>query len=88
MTIGADGLGLISYYDFDNGDLKVAHCSDVACTSATLTTLDSAGNVGNTTALTIGADGLGLISYYDQSNTNLKVAHCVSVFCIDYFRRR
>ena len=30
---GADGLGLISYYDHTNGDLKVAHCEDVLCSS-------------------------------------------------------
>ena len=28
VTVGADGLGLISYYDNTNVDLKVAHCSD------------------------------------------------------------
>lgn len=32
VTIGADGLGLISYQDFDNGDLKVAHCANAFCT--------------------------------------------------------
>jgi hypothetical protein len=31
VTIGTDGLGRISYYDTTNGDLKVAHCSDVFC---------------------------------------------------------
>jgi hypothetical protein len=31
VTIGADGLGLISYYDATNGNLKVAHCSDLFC---------------------------------------------------------
>lgn len=31
VTIGTDGLGLISYYDATNGDLKVAHCSDLFC---------------------------------------------------------
>ena len=35
LAIGADGLGLISYYDPNNGDLKVAHCDDTACSSAT-----------------------------------------------------
>jgi hypothetical protein len=75
VTIGADGLGLISYHDATNGNLKVAHCSNRACTSATLTTLDSIGNVGQDTAVTIGADGLALISYHDVTNGNLKVAH-------------
>ena len=31
VTVGADGLGLISYYDSTNGDLKVAHCADTFC---------------------------------------------------------
>ncbi|PZC45030.1 MAG: hypothetical protein C1O27_002540, partial [Chloroflexi bacterium] len=43
VTTGADGLGLISYYDHTNQDLKVAHCSNAACTEATITTLDSEG---------------------------------------------
>ena len=83
-----DGLGLISYYDGTNDDLKVAHCSDTNCTSATITTLDSTGNVGKYTSVTIGADGLGLISYRDRTNTDLKVAHCSNAFCAPYFRRR
>ncbi|MCX8251198.1 MAG: hypothetical protein OTJ98_05005, partial [Dehalococcoidia bacterium] len=31
ITIGADGLGLISYYDDTNDDLKVAHCENTFC---------------------------------------------------------
>ena len=81
VTIGADGLGLISYHDATNGNLKVAHCSDRACTAATLTTLDSKGDVGQDTSVTIGADGLGLISYRDVTNGNLKVAHCSNRTC-------
>jgi hypothetical protein len=87
-TIGADGLGLISYYDNTNGDLKVAHCSNTNCTAATTTTLDATGNVGRYTSITIGADGLGLISYRDVTNQDLKVAHCENAFCAPYFRRR
>jgi len=66
----------------------VAHCSNVNCTSATLTTLDSTGNVGWYTSVTIGTDGLPLISYFDVDNQDLKVAHCANVFCTPYFRRR
>jgi hypothetical protein len=75
IAIGADGLGLISYHDQTNGDLKVAQCNDTFCTSATSTILDSAGDLGETTSIAIGTDGLGLISYWDVSNLDLKVAH-------------
>ncbi|MEO7863976.1 MAG: hypothetical protein ABIU05_26810, partial [Nitrospirales bacterium] len=81
VTIGTDGLALISYYDATNGDLKVAHCSNVTCTAVTLTTVDSAGSVGQYSSLTIGTDGLALISYYDASNGDLKVAHCSDLAC-------
>src|SRR5688572_4462249 len=86
VTIGTDGLGLISYYDATNGDLKVAHCSNMACTSATLTTVDSAGNVGQYSSVTIGTDGLALISYYDATSSDLKVAHCSNLTCTSAIR--
>ena len=82
ITIGADGLGLISYYDVTNGDLKVLHCGNAACNSGNIsTTVDSAGDVGQYTSITIGADGLGLISYYDVTNGDLKVLHCGNAAC-------
>ena len=76
VAIGADGLGLLSYYDATNGDLKVAHCSNQACNSATISSLDRRGDVGQYTSIAIGSDDLGLISYYDTTNGDLKVAHC------------
>ena len=85
ITIGADGLPLISYHDATTGDLKVAHCSDITCSSApptphTITVLDnfSSGNVGRFTSITIGGDGYGLISYYDLVNGDLLVVHCTT----------
>jgi hypothetical protein len=88
VTIGTDGLPLISYLGQSNGDLKIAHCIDTACSAATNVTLDSAGTTGLHTALTIGADGFALIAYYDQSKGDLKVAHCTNTFCTPYFRQR
>jgi preprotein translocase subunit Sec61beta len=88
ITIGADGLGLVSYWDSEFGDLRVAHCSNPSCTAARVTLVDGADFVGQYTSITIGADGLGLISYYDETNFDLKVAHCSNVLCAPYFRRR
>jgi hypothetical protein len=81
ITIGADGLGLISYRDIPNGDLKVAHCADVACSTASTATLDGTGDVGYHNSITIGTDGLGLISYWNGTNADLKVAHCADTAC-------
>ncbi|MEI7745397.1 MAG: hypothetical protein WCK58_16800, partial [Chloroflexota bacterium] len=82
VAIGADGLGLVSYYDTTNGDLKVAHCTDTACTGATTSTIDSAGDVGQYTSITVD-DVLvrALISYYDTTNGDLKVAVCGDTAC-------
>jgi hypothetical protein len=81
ITTGSDGLGLISYYDVTNGDLKVAHCSDPDCSNATITRLDADGDVGQSGSITRGADGFGLISYRDLTNKDLKVAHCQNADC-------
>jgi hypothetical protein len=82
ITIGADGLPIISYWDYGNGHLKVVHCTTVKCTSTdTPQTVDSSSNVGPYSSITIGADGLPIISYLDQGNGHLKVVHCTTVKC-------
>jgi len=81
VAIGADGLGLISYYDATNRDLKVAHCSNQMCTSATISSLDRVGDVGRYTSIALGSDDRGIISYYDATNGDLRVAHCVDSAC-------
>jgi hypothetical protein len=75
VAIGADGLGLISYWEGTHGTLKVAHCNNLACTRATLSTVDTGPGVGLDTSVAIGTDGRALVSYYDASNRDLKVAH-------------
>jgi hypothetical protein len=80
LTIGADGLGLISYY-YENfptiAYLKVLHCGNTVCNSGNISTsVDTSASVGQHTSITIGTDGLGLISYRDSDNGHLKVLHC------------
>jgi hypothetical protein len=87
ITIGADGLGLISYNSNTGFDLKVLHCGNIVCDSGhTASVIDSTGDIGYDTAITLGADGLGLVSYYDQSNGDLKVFRCSNLTCTPYTR--
>ena len=82
ITTGSDGLGLVSYLDRDRGNLKIAHCDNAVCSSATKTTIDT-GNVGGFTSITIGSDGLGVITYEAPQTAlgPIKVAHCSDVVC-------
>jgi len=80
ITIGSDGLGLISYWGNIDDGLKVAHCHDISCTTATTTAIDGAGwLVALPTSITTGSDGLGLVSYWLAPG--LKVAHCDNTAC-------
>ena len=89
ITLGADGLPIISYYNITNGNLKVAKCVNATCTGASIvSTLDSAGTVGSFTSITLGVDGLPVVSYYDSTNSDLKVAKCTSATCVPFLRRR
>jgi hypothetical protein len=79
ITIGAEGLGLVSSVRGDGIGLNVARCEDVACTSATNTSVDPSNFAEGHTSITVGADGFPLVSYYDDSD--LKVAHCSNPSC-------
>jgi hypothetical protein len=81
ITIGADGLGLISYANRaeDNPRLDVAHCTDVACSTATVST-PAPLFLERVTSITTGSDGLGLISFADI-DSNAGVAHCSNLLC-------
>ncbi len=88
ITIGADGLPIISYYDAYNDHLKVIHCGTDSCWGIphisppnTIVIIDSTVDVGWLSSITIGADGLPIISYYDATNSHLKVAYCGNAAC-------
>lgn len=76
ISVGPDGLPVVSYYDGTNYDLKVAKCGNSSCSSSSLITADSVGDVGYFTSVTTGVDGLPIISYYDLTNGDLKVVKC------------
>jgi Calx-beta domain-containing protein len=80
LAIGADGLGLIAYLDETSGDLKVAHCSNVPCTAATISVIDAA-DVVEVGGVAIGSDGLGIVAYRTQTPSVFKTAHCSDLAC-------
>lgn len=90
ITIGSDGLGFIVYDAFDgkNQLVKIAHCSDITCSSATTYVIDNLGDTSyaGVADVTIGTDGMPIIAYYDSNTTDLKVMHCSNNFCLPYTR--
>lgn len=88
MAIGQDGLAIIAYHDIARGALKIAHCEDPACTTATVAVLDrspqaEAGSdgVGTDTAIVIGPDGLPVVAFRDGDENALMIARCSDERC-------
>jgi hypothetical protein len=81
IVIGDDGLPVISYTRLTDFHLKVAHCTNAACSSFDPATTVDAGGVREFTAIALGNDGLPVISYFDRTNGDLKVAHCGNITC-------
>ncbi len=83
ITIGADGLPIMSFADTF---LQVLHCNDLACSGNGEILKGLA--VGRYSSITIGVDGLPIMSFYNEAGGALLVAHCASVYCTAFFRRR
>lgn len=83
IAIGSDGFPIISYEDMDAGALKVAKCTNAACSGAvTISFVDDPGNiVGGPTSIAIGHDNLPVIAYQDKTAGDLKVARCANTAC-------
>lgn len=85
LTIGSDGLPVISYYDRLSGYLKVLHCGNIACSYLLGNRISSVDGLLTkdpfSSSVTVGTDGLPVIAYYAANNRDLKVAHCGNNLC-------
>jgi hypothetical protein len=72
IDIGGNGLPIVAYHA--GGQVKVAACTDVACTAAAIVTVDPGPGVGMFTSLATDPLGMPMIAYFDGANHDLKVA--------------
>jgi hypothetical protein len=71
IDVGADGLPVIAYRS--SHGLRVEHCDDVACTSASIVTVDARDSVRRP-YMALDPFGMPVIVYYDATGHDLVVA--------------
>ena len=84
LSVNVNADPMVSYFDHSNQDLKFAICDLSASANGncdqtsdwSTVTVDSAGSVGEYTAIAADTNGSPMISYHDTSNKNLKFAVC------------
>lgn len=82
LAIGSDGFPVISYFDDDDSNLKVAKCNNAGCTAGTtITEVDTTGVTGTFTSIAIGDDNFPVISYFSDRDEGMNVAKCTNSGC-------
>jgi len=87
ITIGADGLPLISYWDRARRALMAAHCADPSCRAASTSRLTPAPEatdedvpVGGDTAVAVGVS-TPMIAFRNENPTRLDLLSCADSAC-------
>ncbi|MGE0880693.1 MAG: hypothetical protein AB7L13_13935 [Acidimicrobiia bacterium] len=80
ITVGADDLPVLAYFDGPRSKLVVVKCSEPSCTTRTSSEIAHITFAPVGTSIAIGSDNLPVISYYDGVGS-LLVAHCDDQAC-------
>lgn len=87
LAIGADGLPLITHWDETNKDLRILHCEDPGCETATARVFDDDNRILPYSSVVIDTDGLPLVAYPDQIanlfsvSSGIRIARCNDAAC-------
>lgn len=85
LMLDAAGNPVVSFYRADKAQLKILHCADANCSSAsnTLTVVDPGAQASDhrSTSLTLDANGNPVVAYQDLAGQALKVLHCGNASC-------
>ena len=81
IGISKNGFPIISYHHLNAGDLKLAYCENIDCSSAKIHLLDWAGDFGYFTDIAVANSGKVYISYLDRKNGDLRVIRCLDHKC-------
>lgn len=83
ITIGTDGLPVISYFDSYYMRLETAHCLDISCVESTnqIPIEEPSSQTGFYSSMAIGIDSLPVISFYVPPASALWITHCLDPSC-------
>lgn len=81
MVIGSNGFPMMSYYDEDSDDLKLAICHNQLCSNPTITVVDATNDVGQWNQMQLNSSGHPVISYWDRTLGHIKLVVCGNVSC-------
>lgn len=82
LTLGSDGLAVVSHWDITHETLRVTRCVNATCSSSVSTTADDpAQSVGNQSVIAIGLDGMPLVVHRDAAAQALRITKCSTRDC-------